>query len=418
MSKTRNIKRTLSSLLAMVLLVLAVVAPQMAYAVTDSEQSEIDHINDKIEAIEDEIAASENKIAAIEEKKAQAKQTASDLLTQVNELDRQINSFNQKISLLNQTIVALNTQIKQTQDNITAQEQEIEQTKELLRQRLRTMYMAGETSSIEILLSSDSFESFLTRMQLVQSVSKHDSDLVKELEVKMNELKELEKSLRDQQVNVQSDKDALASAKAQLIPKKRQLNAKVLEMNRQISSLNAQDAEAKKVQEKLEAQKDAFEREVDDILSGKVQNGSGSVGAMIWPLPYRGTYITSKYGYRTMNGVTKFHYGVDISTKTPSPNLVAVADGKVVIASNDGSYNGGYGNYLAIDHGNGVVTVYGHCAYLKVTLGQSVTQGQSVAVMGSTGNSTGPHVHFEVRVNGSKKNPLNYLSMPSDVYYR
>ncbi|NCC87902.1 MAG: hypothetical protein EOM05_08555 [Clostridia bacterium] len=418
MSKTRNVKRTILSMLAAVLMILAVVAPQMAFAVTDSEQEEIDRINNKIEAIEDEILASENKIAAIEEKKAQSKQTASDLLTQVNELDRQISSFNQKISLLNQTVEALNTQIKQTQENVATQEQEIEQTKALLMQRLRTMYMAGETSSIEILMSSDSFESFLTRMELVKSVSKHDSDLVKELEIKINELTELEKTLRGQQVKVQSEKDELSAAKAELVPKKKQLSVKVLEMNKQISSLNAQDAEAKKIQQNLEAQKDAFETEVDDILSGKVQNGSGSVGEMIWPLPYRGTYITSKYGSRTMNGVTKFHYGVDISTKISSPSLVAVADGTVVIASNNGSWNGGYGNYLAIDHGNGVVTVYGHCAYLKVTLGQHVTQGQSVAVMGSTGNSTGPHVHFEVRVNGSKKNPLNYLAMPSDVYYK
>lgn len=418
MSNTRNAKRTILSMLAVIMMILAVVSPQTAFAVTDYEQEEIDRINNKIESIEDEILASENKIAAIEEKKAQSKQTASDLLTQVNELDRQINSFNQKISLLNTAVESLNTQIKQTQETVATQEQEVEQTKTLLMQRLRTMYMAGETSSIEILMSSDSFENFLTRMQLVQSVSKHDSNLIKELETKMNELKELEKSLREQQVKVQSEKDELAAAKAQLLPKKRQLSAKVLEMNKQISSLNAQDAEAKKIQQNLEAQKDAFEREVDDILSGKVQNGSGSVGAMIWPLPYRGTYITSKYGSRTMNGVTKFHYGVDISTRTPSPSLVAVADGKVVIASNNGSWNGGYGNYLAIDHGNGVVTVYGHCAYLKVVLGQHVTQGQSVAVMGSTGNSTGPHVHFEVRVNGSKKNPLNYLSMPSDVYYR
>ena len=418
MSKTRNVKRTILSMLAVIMMVLAVVSPQMAFAVTDYEQEEIDRINNKVEAIEDEILASENKVAAIEEKKAQSKQTASDLLTQVNELDRQISSFNQKISLLNQTVEALNTQINQTQENVTTQEQEIEQTKALLMQRLRTMYMAGETSSIEILMSSDSFENFLTRIQLVQSVSKHDSNLVKELEVKINELKELEKSLREQQVKVQSEKDEVAAAKAQLVPKKKLLSVKVLEMNRQISRLDAQDAEAKKIQKNLEAQKDAFERQVDDILSGKVQNGSGSVGAMIWPLPYRGTYITSKYGSRTMSGVTKFHYGVDISTRTPSPSLVAVADGKVVIASNDGSWNGGYGNYLGIDHGNGVVTIYGHCAYLKVTKGQHVTQGQSVAVMGSTGNSTGPHVHFEVRVNGSKKNPLNYLSMPSDVYYR
>ncbi|MEG1614062.1 MAG: peptidoglycan DD-metalloendopeptidase family protein [Oscillospiraceae bacterium] len=406
MNRTNIKKKSIGSMLAIVLLIIAVMIPQFAFAITDAEQEQIDNLKDQISSIEDQIASSQNKINAIEEKKAQSKQTLSDLVDQVDELDRQINNYNKKISILNQTIADLNARIKQTQDNMATQEQEIAKTKGILSDRLRAMYMAGETSSIEILMSSDSFENFLTRMELVQGVARHDSNLIKDLQDKINELKQMEQSLHDQQVQMQADKDSLSSAKAQLLPKKRAIDSKVAEINRQMNSLK-------------EAQKDAFDREVDDILNGKVEDGSGSVGAMIWPLPYRGTYITSPYGYRTMNGQTKFHYGVDISMSDKyNKNLVASADGKVVIASNDGSYNGGYGNYLAIDHGNGVVTVYGHCASLKVVLNQRVTQGQPVAIMGTTGNSTGVHVHFEVRINGSKKNPLNYVNMPSDVYIK
>lgn len=419
------IKKSITCIATILILIVALLSPQFAFALTDADQEKVDELKDQIASIEEQIKASQNKIDAIAEKRGQSKDTLSDLMDEVQSLDKQINSYNKKISLLNRRIVELDFQIKKTKEDMNVQQGKIENTKELLSERIRAMYIAGETSSIEILMSADSFESFLTRIELVQSVTRHDSKLINDLEEQMNQLKKMEKELREQQVLVQSDKDEVSKAKAEILPKKAELNTKVLSMNRQISYLNAQDAETKRVQQKLEAQREAFEREVDDILNGLVENGSGSVGNMIWPLPYSGTYITSPYGYRTMNGVRKFHYGIDISMPgaggTTGPftkRLVAVADGKVVIASNDGSWNGGYGNYLAIDHGNGVVTVYGHCYKLNVSYGQMVTQGQTVAIMGSTGNSTGAHVHFEVRVNGSKMNPQNYLSMPSDVYIR
>ncbi len=411
-------KKRVSFIIAIVL-VLALIIPQMAFALTDADKAEIEDLQDQIADLEKDIASSQSKIEAIEEKKAQSNQTLSDLMVQVNELDTQITNYNKQISLLNASISSLQTQIKDTQDKMVVQEKEIEKSKQALSERMRAMYMAGETSSIEILMSADSFETFLTRMELVQSVAKHDSKLIDDIEKQIEDLKKMETSLREQQVKVQADKDSLSSVRAQLVSKKSTLNVKVAEMNRQINSLNAQDANAKKVQSQLEAQKDAFEQKVDDLLNGKVSTGNGSVGAMIWPLPYRGTYITSPYGYRTMNGVTKFHYGIDISMADKyNKSLVAVADGTVIFASNDGSYNGGYGNYLRIDHGNSVVTVYGHCKTLLVSTGQKVSQGQAVAIMGTSGNSTGVHVHFEVRINNEKKNPLNYLSVPSDVYIK
>ncbi|MEG1244101.1 MAG: hypothetical protein RSD17_04635, partial [Oscillospiraceae bacterium] len=275
MNRTNIKKKSIGSMLAIVLLIIAVMIPQFAYAITDAEQEQIDNLKDQISSIEDQIASSQNKINAIEEKKAQSKQTLSDLVDQVDELDRQINNYNKKISILNQTIADLNARIKQTQDNMATQEQEIAKTKGILSDRLRAMYMAGETSSIEILMSSDSFENFLTRMELVQGVARHDSNLIKDLQDKINEIKQMEQSLHDQQVQMQADKDSLSSAKAQLLPKKRAIDSKVAEINRQMNSLKEADAEAKQAQQKLEAQKDAFDREVDDILNGKVEDGSG-----------------------------------------------------------------------------------------------------------------------------------------------
>jgi|BioPla2DNA2_1021312.scaffolds.fasta_scaffold29652_3 murein DD-endopeptidase MepM/ murein hydrolase activator NlpD len=409
----------MSSLLAIVMLMISVMTPQLAFAITNEEQAEVDKLNDKINSLERDIIASDNKIKAIEEKKITTKQTVADLHTQVTELDNQINIYNQKISLLNKTIASLNTQIKQTQEEIVIQEQDIEETKELLRQRLRTMYMAGETSSVEILLSADSFESFLTRMQLVQSVSKHDSDLIKEFQIKIDKLKESEKSLREKQVQVQSDKEQVDVAKAALVPKKRQLDAKVIQMNLQLYKLSTEDAQARRVQQDLERRKEAFAREVDDILNGRIQHGSGSVGKMIWPVPYKGTYISSRYGWRTLYGQPNFHRGLDITMPgaggTTGPftkQLVAVADGTVALVAYDPP---GYGWYVAIDHGEGVQTRYGHCYSTKVRQGQKVTQGQVIAIMGTTGNSTGAHVHFEVLINGVKQNPELYLSKPPDV---
>ena len=132
-------------------------------------------------------------------------------------------------------------------------------------------------------------------------------------------------------------------------------------------------------------------------------------------MPYNRCYISSPYGTRTFNGVTKMHYGIDIcvSGGTLGKRIIAPADG-VVITAITGGYNGGAGTYTVIDHGDGLLTYYYHCNALNVSKGQKVSQGDTIAYIGSTGYSTGPHLHFAITVNGSYVNPLSKVSKPSD----
>ena len=130
--------------------------------------------------------------------------------------------------------------------------------------------------------------------------------------------------------------------------------------------------------------------------------GGGKLG---WPCP-SSSRITSGYGYRILFGVRDFHTGIDIGA-TMGSNICAAESGTVILANY--GWNGGYGNYIIINHGNGITTRYAHASKLYVTAGQTVTKGQVIAAVGTTGNSTGPHLHFEVRINGSHTNPLNYL---------
>ena len=148
----------------------------------------------------------------------------------------------------------------------------------------------------------------------------------------------------------------------------------------------------------------------NDTKKDQNSNDDGSVtptGTFQWPVPSSHT-ITSNYGYRIhpISGTKKLHAGIDIGA--PGGSNIIAADSVTVILSSFG-YNGGYGNYVIISHGNGITTRYAHCSNLFVSVGQTVTKGQPIAAVGSTGASTGNHCHFEVRINGGSKNPLNYL---------
>jgi murein DD-endopeptidase MepM/ murein hydrolase activator NlpD len=409
---------------------MAAMAPQMfVYAANDESD-----LKNQIDRIEDQIKESEKKIADINKRKITVQKNVDDLMVEIGELDGQITNYNTKISLLDKSIEKLNKNIEENQkkidkieSKIKKQEDEIAEIQDLLGQRIRASYMAGETSSLELLMGADSFETFLIRLELITRISEHDAKLISGIKEIIKELDESKKDLDIKKLDLEKeksvldkDKKSLDEAKSELDSKKRSLNSNMAMLNIRMRSLNSQSEMAKRTQQALEDQKDAFERRLDALLNGHTSTGTGSVsGGLIWPLPYKGTYITSGYGYRTLNGVTKFHYGIDISMPgagSYNKTLVSSADGKVIFASNDGSFNGGYGNYLRIDHGNGVVTVYGHCYTVYVKTGQSVKQGQAVAILGNSGNSTGPHVHYEVRINGEKKNPLNYVTKPSDVY--
>ena len=175
--------------------------------------------------------------------------------------------------------------------------------------------------------------------------------------------------------------------------------------------IEAKKAEIAKNNEEIDKMIDELQADADAMTNTIINAGSSSGnsqyigGVLAWPTPST-SYITSPFGYRThpISGTYKFHTGIDIGASRNSA-IIAANDGKVILSG----WNGGYGKCIVVDHGGGITTLYAHCNSLYVGVGAYVSRGQTIAAVGSTGNSTGPHLHFEVRVNGSYKNPLNYV---------
>lgn len=339
-------------------------------------------------------------------------------------LERSLNQLRNELARLNREIEETEKQIETTEQELAEAERQVELRDELLKKRLRAIYEKGETGYLEVLFGAYSFAEFLTRL--------HDLKLIAE-----NDLKLLEEAFAERTM-IQEKKEALEEKKNEL------LNLKAERVKRR-EELNSQQAEREKlleiVQRNIEAQEKAI-RELEeeakklDVLIKQLQEERRRQmerftpsGRLLWPLAEFGTFwITSGYGYR-VNPITKrpgeFHGAIDIgipynrwpgsSSYNGNPVYIRAAEsGVVLFAGISGSLNYGYGRVVIIGHGkdsngNDLTTVYAHCHTILVTPGQEVTRGQNIAIVGSTGSSTGPHLHFEVRVNGERKDPMLFF---------
>ena len=254
----------------------------------------------------------------------------------------------------------------------------------------------------------------LTRAQMVKSVSQQDSAILDELMTKMQEIEKEKKKLEEKRNELTNDKQQLESNKKELQSSideidssKSELDAEVAECNEVMKSLSSQSSEYKELIETNQAQLEQVESEIraaiasasrgSGSISGSTGNGSGELG-----YPTDSRRISAGYPNYSSGG---YHGGIDFPVRTGS-NVYAAASGKVILVK---YLNYSYGRYIIIDHGNGLSTLYAHNSSIEVSVGQKVSRGQVIAHSGSTGNSTGQHCHFEVRVNGSRVNPNNYL---------
>lgn len=279
--------------------------------------------------------------------------------------------------------------------------------------RISVMFEFQNKSTLEILLESDNLAGFFTNLEIIELIGDSDKQTMEEMQATLDDAQLKSEYALQEALDMQ----AVADAK----------EAELLELEALIgkteATLQEKQAELSDWEEKEKALEKASEALDDEIqkLQNKLYSGGGSTnttpppqGSMTWPYP--GDYkIYSKYGmrYHPVYKVNKMHWGVDLGGSYGNP-IVAAADGTVlkvdtpVSGQNTGGKN--YGNYVVIDHGGGVSTLYAHCKTVSVSVGDQVVAGQTIAACGSTGTSTGPHLHFEVRVNGSKVNPANYIT--------
>lgn len=350
--------------------------------------------------------------------KNEANANASQAQGKIDELEGEIDSVLQEVADLTSQILQyeneiqqLNTRLNALEKSIKEKQAELEEKKKTLENRLVAMYMKKETTFLDVVLSGE-LMNFISNQNLIKQAASYDNNLIEEVEA----LKKTLESERQEVVTIKSEKQQktaqLQNLKSQKQEKASKLTEEQKEMEKKLSEYKAQAEQYAALERQAIAKEEAARAAAAAAKnSGSSSSNSGTVtstykgGKLGWPCP-ASSRITSQYGYRILFGVRDFHTGIDIGAGTGS-NIVAAESGTVILAAY--GWNGGYGNYIIINHGNGVTTRYAHASALYVSAGQTVSKGQVIAAVGSTGNSTGPHLHFEVRINGAHQNPLNYL---------
>lgn len=340
----------------------------------------------------------------VKETEAQIKAKEKEKDAQVEkriELDLQISALEEDIDDTNSVISEKDAEIAEKNSQIEQLQQEIDNNKDTLKQRMRITYEYGNVSYLEILLQADGFGDLLTKIALLKEIVTHDQDVI-------NQYIADKTAVEDAKKTIETEREELVSAKKILENKQSELEKLQSEKQAIINSLNADIKALEKEEKAAEAEYNSIMAQIKKAQSSNTSKGvtvTKGTGQFVWPSA-ASTRVTSSYGAREKPNAaaTSMHRGIDIGA--PSGSNVLAADAGTVIVAGTGK---SYGNYVVIDHGNGYTTLYAHNSRLCVSVGDSVTRGQVIAKCGSTGNSTGPHIHFEVSKNGSLVNPMNFF---------
>ena len=318
-------------------------------------------------------------------------------MQELQELDGQIALSEQEISNINIQITDLLNQISENEEKLSEVQKEYDNIQELLDARLIAMYKAPKFQNLDILLNSKSISEFIGNYYAVKQLNEYDAKLLETVKQQKSDIEITKKILEEKKKQVNTDKQT-QQKKAQVLS-----NTKTMR-EYYISKLTKEELELQSQIDQYNLQVSEIEAEIKLLALNSISEDYIG-GAMIWPIPGY-TQITSKYGMRVhpITGTYKLHTGMDVGAPTGS-SFVAAANGIVTKAT----YNSAYGNMVIIDHGGGVQTLYAHGSEIVAQVGQIVSKGTEVLKVGSTGYSTGPHAHFEIRINGQTVNPQEYL---------
>ncbi len=355
-----------------------------------------DDLEDQLQDIQGQIDESRNEQASWQE-------VIEEVSIKLKAIQADLDAANARLTAIQKEQADTNRKIQETVAAIQEAQNRLQQRQQILNKRVRSIYIHGQLSYLEVILGSKSFSDFANRLELLRRVIHSDYDLI---------------------LDIQNQKAQIEAKKAQLEADKAHLDVLAAEAQKEQDAIAAKKAEQQRVLERARANKSAAEQLEKDLIdrskqvqsliqerlrqretdsSGSDESYTQGSGVMSWPC---NGVITSPYGYRVhpIFGTTIYHSGMDIGVDYGTP--IHAADSGTVIYS---GWISGYGNAVIIDHGGGVQTLYGHNQSLNVSEGESVAKGSVIAYAGSTGNSTGPHCHFEVRVNGEPADPMAYL---------
>ena len=417
----KNLKKTLRSVVCALLAAVVFAASLPAYAVS---QSEIDELQKKLDALEQQAQEQQDVINDLTSQKAR-------FITRKLALDNKIEINRQMIELIGEQIEIYDEIIGEKQAELDkALEKETAQT-ELLRSRIRAMEENSSYSYASFIFDSSSVTELLSRIGDVNDIMHYDKALEEEYMAAREDVESIKKSyeearheqelLQKELDTKQAELDAQVEAAYTMIADIETLSDDAQAEYEAIAEAEAEAEETLQEAIRKRAAEEAAKNAANNANSGGASGGSGgnsggggssgggsatSLSNLQWPVPSC-TLITSRFGYRVAptTGASTYHGGLDIGAGMGA-SIVAAGAGDVIYAG----ANGGYGNCVMIDHGNGVVTVYAHMSSIGVSYGQYVTAGQYVGAVGSTGVSTGPHCHFEIRINGAQTDPAAYFS--------
>lgn len=418
MNKSQWIHRITAVLLIVVIGVAATVQMTSAAEKNSAKKSENTSTTSLKEAQKEK--------AALEKALEKAKQTINELKESKGDVQAKVNDLNAQLMNISSRITALENQLTQKNQELTEKKDQIEETKDQLEDakkqeeqqyadmkvRIQFMYENAQESYFEALFSSESFSDFLNSAEYIMQIQEYDrkklgeyqetvayiDGVEKQLEEDYATLEEMKKEVEQEKASVEQEKASVAT-----LMKQRETELAGIEGNID-SAQNDADYYAAEIQAQEEIIAEIKRIEAEKAAAGK-QDNPYTGGVFTWPCP-SSTRVTSDYGTRVspMGGASSNHKGIDIGASGGAA-IVAAADGTVTTAA----YSSAAGNYVMIDHGGGLYTVYMHASALLVSPGQTVSAGQTIAQVGSTGISTGNHLHFGVSLNGSYVSPWSYL---------
>lgn len=364
----------------------------------DSKKKELDNVKTAIEESKKELGLTAKEIEAVKK--------------EIQELDRIIIEAENELYRINEELELKGEELKESEKELEKAIEEKEQQYEDAKERIESMYKNQKVGYLEIIFSSKDFWEMLNRMEYIRKIAEYDQIL-------LDTMKENQERVEERTRQIEIEEQEISLLYKEQVGVKSRLDANKQEKDALLNKLNATEENLKSEIEDMDRLTDDLEGEIQELIrknelaqqrAREQANSQGGTfeytgGQLLWPVPGN-SRISSSYGNRVhpIAGTAKFHTGIDI----PAPfgkSVIASASGRVISAG----WMNGYGNTVMIDHGGGLTTLYAHNSSLTVSNGDTVQKGDVVAKIGSTGYSTGNHCHFEVRQNGTHKNPLNYL---------
>ena len=389
--KNKIIRRVLSAVICVGMLAAAAAAVFGGGQAQAISQKEVDKLKNQLSSITAQRKELEQELASLDKQQASMAQ-------QIDVLDKKIAAASEEIDIQLELIDTLAQLIKTKEAELVQSEQEVDDQYELIRMRVRFMAERGSKSYLSILLSAGSFSDFLTRFEVIKAIVNHDNSVFDAFRAACKEVSE-------QKASLEQTYDEAEAQEKKLEDNKKTLEAEMAQRESTMADLVSQEAQAKKEYNSIAAEEDKLIADVRDAVNelAKQQSSVYVGGKFQWPLPAVNNIVTCVYGMRThpITGVYKLHTGVDLRATSGTP-IYAANSGKVITST----YNTAYGNYVVIDHGGGVATLYAHMTKRLVSVGDTVKQGQNIGTVGSTGYSTGAHLHFEIIKDGDYIDPV------------